>query len=1334
MPTLKELEAELTALRTVETSPTVEELEAELATMGTTATHIPEPDPELDWTPGMPKPPYTPSGGFQTEQRRRLMHEQPGIYGRKDDIQEEMEGDLEEDWTVPAVIATGPAAAYLRGVQGLPTLGRTVHGIITAGTAAVGEYGIVQPLQHHAGRVHPALKVIVGIVGGIGSAVTLEALLSEFMIKSLTKSAPKFWTNQLVAMKSQTSIPHKFLEDQMILAKRADNEDIEAARELQINLYKKAHHNITTKSEKKITQLFSDYAAKQISTESPEKLIKELSDTIKTKGHLNDVEYRRLAKIAERDAIHEYTEEFDALKKTIINERAGAEWGDHPTKEMVDHIVARGGLDETEVRNLFQGYADAEVEKIIGAIKKRFPKIFTTEDSASIIKIAQELDQFNLRKLIADIADAPGLKKITKQKEYMFRDEFDRVYRDEIFIRAQEKLSEYLSKVLGVEEIVLPPPGALRKGFTLVGEAVKELEAGAPVGRVVDELVSVRDNIMRMTNIIRKQTASLLNKEGRVRLQNMRQIHRREIAKFKELSRVQKNTIRIRSRFKSVLENKGMDPGYHEQIQNFLAPLMGRERLKLDENMFQFLKRKYDDELSFGADIVANYYNNMIKSLGTRPFRFNELTYNQLENVDDFVKSFVYVAKQQKMITVQGRQMFLDALAGNIEATAKTAMPKIRVFRVPPVKTQLEDLAQGELNAVGRFTKSTVDLANGGLAELKRMENILRQLDGFEEGLAHTTLFRSAADAEISAQRLGDDVFNKYKDMFEVHRKAVGKGRSYWRKMQPEVAGIKTTKESAVAIALNTGNEGNLTVLMKGLGKTKKEINEYLAIALNDADWKLVNDVWDHLEKDLWPIISKVHKEMTGRTLQKIKGRYYPIHQDLLYRERQETLTDIMLSSDPTKHMENVELAFTCTRIGGSEHLKLTLDPLVKHLRDVVHTTTHWKMVNDAQRLIRNPKFKNAVESTMGEKIYQQFEPWVSRLARPSKSEAAGTGDAFLRWARGSVTIGVLGLVPTTGAKQSLSLITALPEVGVMNTMVSLNKFGGNPIKFVRDVMEASPQMQYRIRNWNREIAEMKARIKPKDISLRGGSKNIYFAFIHAVDRMTASIVWHGAYLKGLDKFNGNAHRAIYFADGVVRRTQPSSAVKDLPRVLRSAEWKRTVFLFSSYFSVWHNQASEIVNRGLAGNMSIPQVTTTLAVLAAGPVVAWELMSAMANNIIGRKGDLDELGKNIAIGTTMMGASGIPIGRDMVASALKGYNFKLSPVAEIPKEAVEIGEGIYNIYANDKEWERKHTASTIELGGYLLRLPSRQTVTTVEGAWRLLQNETNDPWELLIRP
>ena len=1310
---------------------TLEELEAEFDAPVDDSSSLQELEDLFD----SPIRPETATGGSPSAPVQQ--HQIPSELSREEYIklwkpptpEEETLQENYGDYMLPGV-----AGAAFRLSKGLPFLGRVVHSGTTALTTTAAELGLIKPLEEHAGRIHPLLKPVVGILGGVGSAVTIEALSNKWLINALTRTQPKFWTNQLYATKDHASIPAKFFDERRhMLARRADDGDEDAARILIKELYDEAHLNVKTKTETALAEEEFQAVAKKIAPESEEKVFQKMVN----KKHLDDSDYEELAKLAEVNSINEFTDDFAKIKRSIINERATLEWNEHPMKETVDHIVSRGGMSEKVVRDtLSSKFTDMKINEIVARLEKRFPKLLVKNPTEDFLSVVRELEVDDIAKTLDDISNAPGLARITRTKQGLFGDEFNRIYRDEIFIRAQEKLSRYLGKIVGGGDIKLPPPGKAREGFTILGEAVKRVESSVPTGRVLEELVAVRKTVLDMANIIKRQTTNRLTTINKNKITKLRTEHAKKVRELKALHKIQRDTSRIHSRLKSVLQNSNMLGEYQEQVRNFLSPLFGGRGIKLTENMFQFLRRKYDDELSFGAGFVADKYDKMLGSLGTRPFRFKDLSYTQIKDIDDFVKSFSRIARDNKTIQLDAGRAYLDALGSNIKATAETAVPKLSMFRVKPSMTHLQELAKGRESTIGKFMEATSDLANGYLASLKRIEPILRQLDGFTNGLASKLIFEPIKQAEIMSHRLGDNVFDAYKTIFRTHQKGIIKGRraAYWGKMH-NAAGIEANKEAAIVMALNSKNKYNTKIMSIDLDKTPKEIKEFVDSALNPTDWKLVDDILNHLDNDIWPIMQKIYKENTGLTLQKAPGgRYYPIRSRDLKLDDQAKLADIMLTTNPKKLSEELEKSMFKTRTGGTESIHYTLDPLMKHLRDVVHTSTHWKALNDAQRLIKNNNFKDAVESTMGPKVYAQFQPWLDHLARPTAINQADPGlERILRHIRAGVTIGVLGLSPSTALKQTLSLITAIPKIGAKNVMMATTRFALQPIKTLQSVTEASPQMAYRIKTWQREIAELANTINPKDIGLLNkGVRNMFFKFIHITDRLTASMAWQAAYFDGLDKFSGNAHRAVDYADEIIRHTQPSSAAKDLPKIMRSGEGQRLITMFYSYFSVWHNQAAELINRGLAGNMSLPKVISTLMFISAAPIASWEVISAMGRGASDRE-DKGEPVDRILKGAGMMATSGLPVIRDVSAAALLGYDFKISPAADLGRALGDVGKGIVAAIDPDEEWEAKHSFAAMESVFYLTHMPSRQAVTFIKGAQRINEGQTDDWSELLIR-
>lgn len=1296
---------------------------------------------ERQQTPGGPSMHGVPWNQQTTTQARYGVHTFPGM--TPEETRRTIEGPGEatqEDIAVPAILGAAAAPLFAPAIGlGLASWktatwgGRALHAVADAAIGLAAEYGVVEPLAKHAGRIHPWLEPLVGITGGVTAAITIEQLFLESTLKALTKSAPRFWSDQFGAFVEKGLIPSAHFDDISQIAKRADGGDVEAQRRFLAFVRDEAYnkHLVKKNKEEALAAIRAQKALKK--AEPTEGIINELKSKTATGGNLSYSEHIRVAKAAERDAIFEYTEEFDRSRKHLAKTRAEQEYVELPNTDFIKALVAGKGIDANDIAKIFKD--TPEVADTILKRLKAHKGLITEEGTAqNLIKVAETSDTKDLRVFLKQLSEAPSLAKITRQKEALLRTEFDRLYRDEIFARTAEKQSQYLARIMGSTSTPIS-----------TAKLTKELASRRTAGRVVKELIELRRTVTRYGRSLTKEGVAAEKAKGKARLEATRSEHQEAVKQLLARIALAKEATKISSYLKDSLK-VAIHPEYREQLHNFLKPLFVKpskfreDLLVLPENMFQFLNRKHREGMSFGTELVAEKYHNLIQTMASRPVGLKNLTVDQLRDVRDFVKAFRFVASNEKHIISGAHKLWKNGIIQNISKKARTTVPSSR-FSKKNKKTGTSEFVRPD-----RFAAAS-DLIDGSLVELKRVEFIVRQLDGWEDfGDAWKHIFKPIADAEALSHRLGERIFDAYRDIMKSHRVAAGISRrfssKYWMKRLPAIGTLTdVSKEKAISMAFNMGSPDNAKVLQRHLNGdagnlSLSDIRKYLKDNLSDADLKFVDDIHRFFDTEVFPLLARVNKEVTGETLQRVKGKYYPIAPEDYYKSGTsgDNLLNVLLGAT-TKNRGDLNKSMIMLRHGGVERLDLSLDVIVKHLRDSVHLATHWKALQDVQGIVRAKNFKEAVVDTMGKNIYAQFDPWLRNIARPSALDPAHKlMERSMRYLRGSVSIAVLGLKAVTAAKQSLSLITALPEIGIVNTMGAVSRMMVNPVNFVRAVSAASPQMHYRMSTWQREIAEIIQKNVGKEIGLLGRARNVYFYMIHTVDRMTASVVWHGAYLKGLDKFGGDATKATDFADMIVRKTQPAASPKDLPRVMRDTETKRFISMFQGYFNIWQNQVDEIIRRGLAKNISKTEILSTLAFLTAAPVVAWRTMATGAKVIAGREVEPEDVAKTLGKELATMPFAGIPIVNSLMSSAIMGYDPKLTPVSVILEDAATVANlALHKSWDEDATVTMQDKRSTIRLIGYGLKIPSNALITFLEGALRLVENDTNDPTELIVR-
>lgn len=1211
---------------------------------------------------------------------------------------------LEEDWTLPVVGAIGLAAMPVYGVA---------VGVATGVGALVGEVASVGAGKL-AGQIDPRLELPTYLATGILHAATAEKWLFDAFTKA-PRQLPKFWKKEFELATKKGILPKQFTDDYANIISKMDMGDTKAKEQL-INIFKQeAYEEKIAKVGKHLEKLAKVTPPKV--TESIEKVIKKL----KKKRFLEDKDYQHLARIAKEDAVMEYTTKFAETRNNIINKVANEKWQAHEMKDVMETIIRDGGISPK------YKFASPELAK---EFFRRHPNLRVSKAvSANLVKIADDFGYANLNEMVSKIYHTPNSTIFKRRAATELAPEFKRIYNDEVLLRIAEKESDYLfklhGKTTGFEE------GRLLKQKHI--EALRRAEDTLPAKLVIREVTSLKKAVSQLLKVIQKPV------KDTAKLDRLREVYNSKLANYQAAVKVKTGLALINTRLKSAL---GMKGEYGEQLNNLLTPLFPKTKMikgipqqirkplkKLDESMFMFLSRKYNDEFSIGADILLKKYDAMLKTFPFQQRDFLTLTLKQAKDLDDFVRTFKFVAKNDLYVTIKADKMLVKTLAKTINRSAQTTVPKIKMFRAKLPETQLEALSKGKFGAVAATQRSTADLLNGGLAALKRIEPICYQLDGFKKfGPAWKSIYNKINIAFTSEEQLGQRIFGHYKKIFDTHTASHGKNPAkYWSATSGNLAGHDIPKEYAFFMHMNFSSLANREAMLKGLGVTSKTLSDFLEGALNKADLKLADDIFDFFD-ETFPMIAKVFKEKTGRTLQKTTdGRHFPILADMRYAKPSEVIDDFFLETSSELFQAKVTDTFVHLRKGGVKAVKLNFQSLTQHLTDMVHYSTHYTPINEVQRLTRNADFKSAVETTMGKHVYAQFDPWLQNLAKPSRTKI----DSWIGRRRRNVTFANLAFIPKTAVKQTLSFLTAMPQIGYVNAITSLKEYITNPLHFSNAIKKADPSMANRARSWNRDLADITATFDIK--SNKGGLLKMGFYMIHKVDDVTSSVVWLGAYKKGLKLYKGNGNMAVNYAAEVVRNTQPASAAKDIPRIMRSGEGWRATAMFYSYWSVYHNQVGTIVNKALSKHMTPSQVIGTLTWLAVAPAITQHLAGTAWDSLTGREQEemnLKEIGKG-SIGNTV---GGVPLAREVVNSMAHGFDPRFSPMARILDDTVTVGNIPFKTFDPEKDLNKYDLYGAAKLASYFSLVPSRAMITAVEGALRLYEDETDDWSEVIDRP
>lgn len=764
----------------------------------------------------------------------------------------------------------------------------------------------------------------------------------------------------------------------------------------------------------------------------------------------------------------------------------------------------------------------------------------------------------------------------------------------------------------------------------------------------------------------------------------------------------------LMSRLASKRTLKSMDQDYLDQIHGLLErvdlkPVTGAELERRAAFRVWVAGKQADGE---DIDPPTRLMDDAFRQ------HWSEMSVEEVRGLHDTVRNIAHLGRlKRKLLSAKDARDFDEAVIGLV-ATIRRNMKARKPAGI----------------AAKPFEKWGAKVS-GFFAAHRKTENLLRELDGFEDlgpawGLIYSGL-NEAQDAKSDelariAREMGE-LFKVYSPAERVRMGPVG------RKVYPQI-GQSLSKWQVLSIALNMGNEGNREALADAENSPGLEAYDALLnTTMTEKDWRFVQSVWDYIDR-FYPRIAALEREMTGIAPEKVeavpvktpfgefRGGYYPLKYDF-DRSWRASMHEV---EDRAKRMMSGGFVRPQTRTGaakervgsGGQAVRLNIDVLFEHLGDVVHDLTHRKAVVGAYRLANDRRVAGAIRDTAGPTAHKLLLDWIRDIAGGENTRATGLDDAA-NYLRGGVTVVNMGLKFTTAAVQPFGYTQTVARIGERWALKGIQSFYGNPAKIVEKtawIMERSPYMASRLRTFDRDIHDMQKKIGP------GGGltdiQNSFFLGIAWMDRGVALPSWIGAYEKSMHE-QGDEDLAAEYADSVVRMSQSSGLQKDLANIQRGRGLVRLFTAFYSFFSTtWNMSLDEAKQVGMKGVGYTPRAALNMLWLIVLP-------SLLSQYVLGRGPEDDEEWWEWAAKELAGYSAGTLVGvRDLVGALTSPFDYSPSPVFDVIKQGVGSGKK-----AVKGDFDRGFWKGAVIAGGTLAHLPARQAWITGEAIKRDLDGE-----------
>lgn len=697
---------------------------------------------------------------------------------------------------------------------------------------------------------------------------------------------------------------------------------------------------------------------------------------------------------------------------------------------------------------------------------------------------------------------------------------------------------------------------------------------------------------------------------------------------------------------------------------------------------------------------------------------WRELTVAELRDIGDAANSIYALARRKVSFSAAEKRRDRD------EARAELIARLERVTKLPPTQ-RYADYEDPKERSLG---KKILGLG----AALDKIITIVDHLDGGDtQGPWHTYVYRPVAEALGRKQ----DMARAYSQMVHdnIAELVKGKEKAYqarvatdlpWKDAHGRPVLGRFNKIEMLGIALNLGNESNMTKLLEGHGWTEAQVVAELQKNLSAEDWKFVQKTWNLIDT-LWPAIAKQEAQLNGVNPTRVIPREFQV---LTADGKTATLQGgyfpVVYDPDPSKTnwahknasrglFEGVENHFM-RAITGHGHTKARTEvtgPILfdlaiipRHLDEVIHDLAFRATLLDVDVLLDTKEIKGALARALGDQYATIFRPWLQSIAqdRVFEPQMMRPWAKMLSRIRTRATSAVLFFRDTTILAQVSGHAPALAEMrahfgadegwsrdfwdacktAAHHNVLGIAK-GTNPSA---EFVEArSAFMRARTDNADRDrrdqVRQMQGDVLPGNQLLKKGIA-LGGALIANTQYYGVDVpVWIAAFNAGQRLKGLNERDAAFLADQIVRISQGSGESIDLSEMQRGNEWQKQ---FTTFYSYLASQYAAFVRdaRGLkAGTISKGEFMVRFGLRFTLPAL---YMTAVRAALPGKSGGPDLEDDDWwdeawwALGQTGIFdlAGAVPLLRDIVPWLKYGRVSPTIPVARVAQEVIEAGQEV----------------------------------------------------------
>ena len=388
-------------------------------------------------------------------------------------------------------------------------------------------------------------------------------------------------------------------------------------------------------------------------------------------------------------------------------------------------------------------------------------------------------------------------------------------------------------------------------------------------------------------------------------------------------------------------------------------------------------------------------------------------------------------------------------------------------------------------------------------------------------------------------------------------------------------------QRNVLGILAYWGSPGSRKKLLEGYGVPEAVALKWLEERTTKEDWSRMQDIGRIFER-LSGLADKMSMEISGAPIEKIaiepftnrhgnfKGWYNPIDYSSLFPGRKDVMSGEKILEGEGYKRATTPQGYTKERTDYTAPVELNLDQIPVTMRQMIHDIAFRPAVLQAAKVFHNTKWRQTMIHYYSKERAEEFIPYLKDVANYS-NQAPDFGNIVIEHFRQNMIATLVGFNPHTVAKHGMTAAAnSMTEVGPLNflkalkSLTSVNEETGTTNW--RFALNTSEELQRRGRNIEQLFLRDRPEISLKDKSFREtvitlGSKPVALS-----DLFSAVPTWLAKYESAIRE-GKDVGQAIFEGDRAVRRAHGSSAITNLPAIMRGNALAKTFTSLYGFFS-----------------------------------------------------------------------------------------------------------------------------------------------------------------------